>query len=194
MFRKTILALVLPLSFAASAQAENAASPFSFVVGAGLTYGGDKLATISYTDNTEADIRAGSGLDMKAGIDYRFNQTFSAQATIGYHIHFTPQASNGDADFSRMPLELIAYVHPNPQWRIGAGVRHVLNPKVSGSGAAANITTKFKNTTGAVFEAEYFYSQKVGIKLRFVKEEYKTEYGNFKFSGDHLGLFANYYF
>ena len=195
--KKILLATLLPLAFMASAHADTAAAPANpvrFVLGVGITAGGDKLATANYTDNTSANINAGSGLQMLGGVDYRINPEFSMQANLGYHIHFTPEASNGDANFHRIPLELLAYYHANEQWRIGGGVRYVTGAKLSGKGAASNINTNFKDTTGLVLEAEYLSSPHLGFKIRGVKEEYKPENGNAKFSGNHIGLFANYYF
>lgn len=196
--KKTLLASLLPLALMASAHADNAAKPAAnpvrFVAGIGLTAGGDKLATTNYTDNTSANINAGSGVQMLGGVDYRVSQDFSLQGNVGYHIHFTPEASNGDANFHRVPFELLAYYHANEQWRIGGGVRFVTGAKLSGKGAASNLNTSFKDTTGLVLEAEYFSSPNLGFKIRGVKEEYETETGNRKFSGNHIGLFANYYF
>lgn len=194
--KKTLLSLALPLALmtVAHAQEQAAASPWRPVLSAGVTYGGDTIASINYTDNTTANIRAGSGLDMKGGIEYRFSPQFAAQATIGYHVHFTPQASNGDASFNRLPIELLGFYSINDQWRIGGGVRFVRNAHLSSSGAASDLRGNFENTTGGVLEVEYMTSKKLGVSLRYVNEKYKLENSKIEYSGNHLGLFANWYF
>jgi len=193
---KHTIALVICLAAASTAQAQNQpqANPVRVMLGMGLTAGGDKLATTAYTDGTSVNIKAGSGGQFYAGADYRINESFSVQGNIGVHVHFTPEASNGDASFKRVPVELIGYFHIAPQWRLGAGARFISNAKLSGSGFASGLDYKFKNTTGAVLEAEYLWTPHVGFKLRGVSEEYTVERNNAKLSGSHIGVALNYYF
>ncbi|WP_256078507.1 outer membrane beta-barrel protein [Massilia sp. YIM B04103] len=191
--KKILFAALIAASF--NAAADNAGT-LRYVVGAGLTIGGDKLATATYTNGDSVNIKAGSGLQVLGGVDYRVTEQVSLQATLGYHVHFTPSASNGDASFTRIPVELLAYYHLNNQWRVGGGVRYVASPELNGKGAASNIDMDFKNTTGAVLEAEYFVNNNFGVKLRAVSEKYEPKSGKYtgKASGNHVGIFGNYYF
>src|SRR5690606_21698616 len=68
--------------------------PLRFLIGAGLTHGGDKLATAYYEDGDELELRAGDTIALMAGIDYRVSPQFSIQGTIGYHFDSAP-ARNG---------------------------------------------------------------------------------------------------
>lgn len=193
MINKTFAACAVSLTFFSAAQAQTA-NPVRFVVGAGITSGGDKMATARYTNGDSSKIKAGSGLQLLAGVDYRVNPQVSLQANVGVHTHFTPEASNGDANFTRIPVELLAYFHPSAQWRIGGGARLVASPKLNGSGAGSYMDRDFKNATGAVLEAEYFLSPRVGLKVRVVNEQYKAKVGKDDFSGNHVGFFGNFYF
>jgi opacity protein-like surface antigen len=163
------------------------------VVGAGITFGGDKLATAEYENGGSIDIRAGSMLTFFGGVDYRVTPAFSLQATIGYHVD-NASASNGDIRFERMPIELLAYYHTADKWRVGAGARYVSNPKLKSSGAADIGDYSFDNTVGAVIEAEYMMTPKFGLKMRYVTEKYEIDGLAEKIDGSHVGLFANYYF
>jgi outer membrane protein W len=194
--KKILCASVLALATIAAHAQSTAPAPGSlrYVVGVGLTNGGDKLATTYYTDGSHSNIRAGSGGHLLFGVDYRVNQQVSLQANIGGHVHFTQQADNGDADFRRFPVELLAYYHPDAQWRIGGGARLISAPKLHGSGAANDLDLEYKDTVGAVLEAEYFFSPNVGVKLRGVSEKYQPKAGGPKASGDHVGLYGNFYF
>lgn len=192
------IALVIALALASlnSAQAQTEASApkqMRFLVGAGLTFGGDKLATASYENGAEIDIRAGSMLAITTGIDYRVTDAFSFQATVGYHVDNAP-ARNGDIRFQRFPMELLAYGHAGTQWRFGGGVRYVSNPKLSSSGAGYVRDYEFDNTVGAVAEAEYLMTPHIGFKLRYVSERYEVNGRSDKIKGNHVGLMANYYF
>ncbi|MBA5608121.1 hypothetical protein H3H36_22485 [Duganella sp. FT3S] len=192
--KKHFIAAALGLITVTGALAQTTAKPLHFVAGAGVTFGGDKLATTHYTDGSSSNITAGSGLALLVGAEYRVAEQFSVQGTVGYHIRFTPDASNGDADFRRVPVELLGYYHINDQWRVGAGVRFVSNARLHGSGAASGLNADFDNTTGAVLEGEYFVKPNVGLKLRAVREQYTPTHSNVSFSGNHIGMLANFYF
>ncbi|MCY0913784.1 hypothetical protein [Massilia antarctica] len=202
--KKIALVIAVAIASLSSAQAQNApesGKPLHFLVGTGLTFGGDKLATAKYTNGGKINVRAGGMVAFVGGIDYRINQQFSVQSTVGFHFD-QADANNGNVNFRRYPIELLGYFHPTDKFRFGGGVRYVASPKLSGSGYGSGIGTDFDNTVGAVVEGEYFFSHSVGVKLRFVKEEYKDSESymyrgslrNDKVKGDHVGIFGNFYF
>lgn len=168
------------------------AKPLRFVLGAGITFGGDKLATAYYDDGDEVDLRAGDMVALVAGVDYRINQDFSVQGTVGYHVD-RASADNGDMRFERIPFELLGYYHVNDKLRVGGGLRYVTGVKFRSSGAGDIGDYKFKDTTSPVAEIEYLFTPRMGLKLRYVNDEFKEkDYGG-KVKGDHVGIFANFY-
>ena len=190
------IALIFALAIASLSQnaaAQDMGKQLRFTVGAGLTFGGDKLATASYTNGGEIDIRAGSMVALAAGVDYRISPEVSLQATVGFHVD-DATASNGDVRFQRYPIELLAYYNVSPQWRIGGGVRYVSNPKLTSSGAAYIGDLTFKNTVSGVLEGEYAMSDSIGIKVRYVQEQFENKYNSHKTDANHVGVFANFYF
>jgi hypothetical protein len=193
--KKIIFAALLATIGCAHAQTyapAPAQSPTRFLLGVGISGGGDKLASAQYTNGDTYDIHAGSVLYFTAGVDYHFTPQFSLQGTINYHVD-TTSARNGDVKFERFPVELIGYYQPAPAWRVGGGVRYTSSPKLSSSGVASGLDVSFDNTTSAVVEAEYFTSPRLGIKLRYVNETFKARgYGDV--DGSHVGLSANFYF
>lgn len=193
--KKFVLAAALFLVGAAQAQSVYPtmdAKPLHFLLGAGLSAGGDKLASALYTNGQSIDIRAGSGVYLTAGADYRIHPQFSIQATVNYHVDDT-NASNDNIRFERYPIELLGYYHVNQQWRVGGGVRYVSGPKLHSSGVFRGLDFEFDSTTSGVVEAEYFYSPRLGIKLRYVNESFKAaRMGDF--DGSHVGASANFYF
>lgn len=193
--KKTVFAMALALASLSSVQAQTVQpNPLRIVVGVGITGGGDKLATAHFDDGSTVNIKAGQGVLMYGGVDYLVNEHFSFQGTFGYHIDDTPAASNGSVKFQRYPIELMAYVHPSPEWRIGGGVRYISSPKLKGSGFGAGLDYKFDNAVSGVVEAEYLYNDQFGIKLRYVAEKFEAKGVPGKTSGNHVGLLANYYF
>jgi opacity protein-like surface antigen len=195
--KKTVIAIAAMLASLGAAQAQTATpqaanAPVRFLVGLGATFGGDNLAEAVYTNGSHQQIKAGSGVVFTTGIDYRLSPEFSVQGTLNFHVDDT-SASNGSIKFQRFPVELLAYFHPNAQWRVGGGVRYVNSPKLSSSGAAAGINLTFDNTTSAVVEAEYFWTERASIKMRFVKEAFKAPHYT-EVKADHFGISANFYF
>jgi hypothetical protein len=158
----------------------------------GATFGGDNLATASYTNGSHQDIKAGSGFAFTTGLDYRLSPEFSVQGTVNFHVDDT-NANNGSIKFQRFPVEFLGYFHPNSQWRVGGGVRYVNSPKLSSSGAAAGPNLKFDNTTSGVVEAEYFFNQAMSVKMRYVNEAFKAK-GYREVKANHFGVSGNVYF
>ncbi|MES2016472.1 MAG: hypothetical protein V4484_08240 [Pseudomonadota bacterium] len=193
--KKIIIAIALAMATLGTAQAQTdapAAQPMRFMVGMGLTGGGDRLGTAHYISGYDASIHAGGAIDFNAGIDYRINSAASFQGTVGYHSD-RASARNGDMHFSRIPMELLAYYNFHPQWRIGAGVRYVSNAAFRSSGAAYAGNIDYKNTVSPLIEAE-FMMKHWGFKARVVNEQYEEKLTGKKVDGDHVGLFGTYYF
>lgn len=193
--KKIVFALSTLFVTMAAAQAQMQTpgpAPMRFLVGFGVTGGGDDLATAQYTNGKSDDIKAGGGVYITAGADYRLSPQFSVQGTVNLHVDDT-NASNGNIRFKRFPIELMGYFHPSNAWRIGGGVRYINGAKLSSSGAAAGIDTKFDNTVSGVVEAEYFWTPSFGMKMRYVNETFKGDgYNDVK--ANHIGISANYYF
>jgi len=195
--KKIALVIAMAIASLTAAQAQTqapapAANPLRFLVGAGLTFGGDEISSAEYESGGDVTIRAGGSFALKAGIDYQVTPDFSIQTSIAYHGD-NASADNGSMRFTRYPLELLAYYHVSPDWRIGGGARYVVSPRYTSSGVVDIGDHTLKNTVGGVLEAEYMYGD-WGLKLRYVKEEYKLKHYRDVYKGDHVGVFANYYF
>lgn len=169
-------------------------NPLKAVLAFGVTSGGDTLATAIYTDNSTANIKAGSGVQFGLGAEYRLDPDFAVQGTVNYQVD-NASASNGDLRFSRIPVEVLGYYYLADKWRVGGGVRFVEGAKLIGSGSISFPTVDFKNTTGAVLEVEYLLTPHFGLKLRGVKESFKLQQGSSEtISGNQIGLFFDGYY
>jgi hypothetical protein len=193
MKKMSFLVALAIASLSQNAAAQDMGKQLRFTMGAGLTFGGDKLATAVYTNGAEIDIRAGSMVALNAGADFRITPEVSLQATVGFHVD-DATASNGDMRFQRFPIELLAYYNVSPQWRIGGGVRYVSNAKLTSSGAAYIGDLSFEDTVSGVLEGEYAMSNSIGIKVRYVQEQFENKYNGRKTDANHVGVFANFYF
>jgi len=167
--------------------------PLHFLLGAGLTFGGETLATMTYTDGRKDSITAGGLVMLYGGLDYRLDDAISLQGTLGYHVD-SVTAANGEASFSRIPLELLAYYHYSDTIRFGGGIRYVNSPKIKGTGIAGNVNGSFDNTVGMIIEGEYLLDSTIGIKVRYVSETYQPTWIASTIDGSHIGVLANFYF
>ncbi len=182
--------------FASSAQAQTSPAtdrPLRFFLGMGATFGGDNLATAKFTNGETANVRAGGVVQFHGGATYKFTDTISGTLAAGYHFNRV-SASNGSITFSRYPVELLGHYAVTPAVRLGGGLRLISSPKLTSSGVASGIKSDFGSTTGLVVEGEYLISDRYGIKLRYVNEEYKINGTNKKVDGSHAGLMFNFYF
>ena len=96
----------------------------------GITAGGDKLATVTFTDGTSTSIRAGGLVQLGAGLLWQpAGGPIAVQTTFNYHVDDV-NASNGSLRFSRYPLEVLDFYTGVPRWRFGAGPRFVFSPRL----------------------------------------------------------------
>ena len=191
--KNLLIGAALTLGAAISAQAADAAVPFKFVLGAGLTSGGDTLATLVYTDGSSDSVKGGNLATFYLGGEFRVGTAVSVQATIGYHTDRTKDAENGSVQFNRTPVDLLAYYHLNDKVRLGGGAQFVSSSRLKGSGAASSIDVPFDSTIGGVIEGEYLFSPHMGIKLRSVTEKFNLSGGGGSASGNHIGVLFNFY-
>lgn len=181
---------------AAQAQVAPPERPFKFVLLAGLTGGGDKLATIFLSTGATEDIRAGQLFHVGAGLLWQPPDVpVSIQTTIGYHVD-TSSASNTDTRFSRYPIELLGFYNGVPRWRFGGGFRFVNSPEYKSDLGSIN-SVKFDDTVGGVFEIGYALAPAVWLSGRFVTEKFKPVSVNglaasgTDVSGNHGGVYIS---
>lgn len=178
----TLSALSLAALFSFNATAEQSEqvteSPFKFSVFAGITDGGDKLASISYEDDKGKDaggenIKAGDFLNIGAGVEYTFNKAWSVQSNVGYFFD-TDSADNADIEITRYVLEAVPYYHINEKFKFGIGLTLHLNPEFEFD--YTNIVTsktEYDNAAAAVFSLGYKVEHMNSwFELRYVPMDY----------------------
>lgn len=182
-------AFTLAIAGAFSAHAADGWHP---VIGGAVTFGGDTVATVTYTDGDSQDIKAGGVVHFYGGAELQ-SGAFALQTTVGYHVD-SSNASNGTVKFSRVPLEMLGLWSLNDQVRVGGGLRKATSAKIRGTGAASGLGShSLDGNVGLVLQAEYLFGDgKLATYVRYVSESY--DLGNTSFSGDHLGLGLSYRF
>ncbi len=143
-----------PSSFqAAQPQAER---QVRFVVGMTLDHQFNKFGTVQFTNGSSTDLGdALVGFSAGAALPLTADRRFEAQGVVGFRFARVG-ASNGDVSFVEFPIEITGHVNLG-SFRLGAGPTFHFAPKLSGSGVAAGIDTKFDPAFGAVGLAEYLF-------------------------------------
>jgi hypothetical protein len=171
------------------------AAPFLSI---GITAGGDRIATYDVSGGfggfDRRTIRGGGIVDLRAGADWVLGGPWGLQTSIGWHSD-SVDASNGDAEFRRFPLEVLGtYRLPGTQARVLGGLRFPLSSKFSESGAAGNTRLNLDSSAGLVVGAEWLWTQ-VGLRVSAsLGERYRPSGGGASVSGDHVGVWGTYYF
>jgi len=195
--KKQLLATVLALGcIVAHAQA-----PAVRLVGTmAYGFGGDTLASGTYTNGNTYEVNAGKGVQFAVGADFRVSEKVTIQGSIGYHSD-AATATNGEIAFKRTPVELLAFYDVSNQFRLGGGVRKSNDAEVTVSGAAVGAAAagKYNSTTGTVLEGQYFFSPttyaadsrkaQMGLNLRYVSESFTPASGvTGAKSGNHVAI------
>jgi hypothetical protein len=190
-------ALVISLFIAPLASAQSSGAGFKFSLGIGITGGGDKISSYQVqTDfgSSSNSIRAGGESDVRFGMDYRFNDSWALQTSIGYHSDRV-SADNGSASFKRFPLDVTgSYTLPGVSMRLGVGLRKPLSPKFNERGAAGDARVSFSSSVSPLVYAEYLWSG-IGVRLQgSLSEKYKVNGTTATLKGNHIGLYGTAYF
>ena len=174
MFGRSMAAVTLGiavLGLPSFSYAADRSEGLGFVFEADLEYGGDDIASVSFTDGSEQDIKAGQGLAVAMGAHYRTSKDspFSVRGTVGYK-YVTTAASNADIHISRTVFEVLGNYAWDNGWWVGAGITRHNNIKFDGDGFGPN--ARFDDATGPTAEIGWRW-----IALSYTQLDYTDEFG-----------------
>ena len=182
--RTLLLAAACGGSLAAS-QVSNA-SEIRPLLNAGFDFGGDTMVRAVFVDGSTETIKANEGVYLGGGAailsdqrDWEFHLTLAYKFTM-------IDAANGDVEWTRFPLEALAFYRLQ-KVRFGGGLAYHLNPKLEGSGVVGGLNVKFKNAAGAVLQADWLVTDALALGLRYTAIEYDAK-GAFTGSAKSNGL------
>jgi hypothetical protein len=109
--------------------------------------------------------------------------------------------TNGNASFTRFPLEVMGFYQLNDDYRLGAGARKSLSAKLGTSGVATyQPSAEFNASVGSVVELQYLIGKKTrqtkaqsAVNFRYVKETLTEKTEGIKVKGDHIGVGVVFY-
>lgn len=143
------------------------------VLSAGLSAGGDDLATASYGYGGEDDLEAGGGVYLGGGVEFPFYPgDMALRTTVGYQFD-SINARNGDASFDRVPWEALLLLGPGPH-RFGVGLAYHTDVRYEYSDDyGLDIDAEFDDATGLVLAYEYRFAPSFALAVRYTDIEYE---------------------
>jgi hypothetical protein len=176
-----------------AATASQAADVRPFVK-AGADFGGDTLVTVVFVGGERESIKANEGFYAGGGISFRNEaKTLEGEVSLGYKFN-SVTASNGDVDWTMMPLEGLLF-YRLPQWRLGGGLVYHINPKLDGSGVIGGLNVKFDDALGFVLQADYLLlGQNMAVGARYTNVKYEVSGGGGSAKSGGIGATFSYRF
>lgn len=151
-----------------------------FAAEGGIEFGGEKVATVSFTDGSEQSVKTGDGLTLSGGAHLRINPSWDVRTTVGYK-YVTTKADNADIHLDRIVFKGVAdYFFNNSKWYLGGGIVNHTSVKFDADGLGPNVD--FGNATGAVIEGGWSF-----VAVTYTLMSYKDEAGN-KYGADSIGI------
>lgn len=141
---------------------------------AGFDVGGDTMVSVTFINGDTEKVRANEGFYLGGGaaiLDEARNMEY--HVTLAYKVALI-NADNGDIEWTRIPLEVLAF-YRFARARVGGGLTYHINPKLEGSGVVGGLDIEFKNALGVVLQADWLITRKIALGGRFTFLEYDAE-------------------
>jgi hypothetical protein len=175
-----------------AASASQAADVRPFVK-AGADVGGDTLVTVVFVGGDTERIKANEGFYFGGGISFLNEaKTLEGELSLSYKFN-SITASNGDVDWTMMPVEALLF-YRLPQWRLGGGFAYHLNPKLDGSGVIGGLNVKFDDAFGIVLQADYLIRPNFAVGVRYTDVKYEVSGGGGSARSGGIGGTVSYRF
>jgi hypothetical protein len=141
---------------------------------AGFDAGGDTLVTVRFTDGDTENVKANEGFYLGGGA-----AILDADRNMEYHLTLAYKfalinASNGDIEWTRFPIDALAFYRFSHA-RIGGGLTYHVNPRLEGSGVVGGLDIKFKNALGFVLQADWLITKNIALGGRYTALEYDAK-------------------
>ena len=156
------------------------------LIKAGFDVGGDTMVTVRFTNGDTENVKANEGFYLGGGaaiLDDARHMEY--HVTLAYKFALI-NASNGDIEWTRIPLEALAF-YRFARARVGGGLTYHINPKLEGSGVVGGLDIEFKNALGIVLQADWLITRKIALGGRLTFLEYDAE-GAFSGSAKSNGV------
>lgn len=193
-FQAELAAIALLATFGVSGAelTDSNASAFRFnpLITMGLSGGGDTIAKYRGTlfgEPAEFEVDAGGDILLFGGVDLSWPRRHTGLLVQAGFFSGGPGNFEQSAEFSRVPLELIAVFHWK-RFRPGVGVTHHFSPRFRDEGIT-NLSLDFEDATGSVLQLDYLFDRfNVGLRHVVIDYSLSDALGAPGLDGDHWGI------
>jgi opacity protein-like surface antigen len=151
-----------------SVQAAEPTKRGGFLAQLDFDYGGDDVATLSFTNGDTQNIKAGQGIAVGVGGYFRPVESapFELQGIIGYKVVFNA-SDNADIKMTRTTFQLNGIYRFANNWYAGGGYTMHMSPELDGDGFFEDV--QFDDASG--FTVEFGWKW---IGLHYTSMEYSS--------------------
>lgn len=136
-----------------------------------IAFGGDDMAVVTNGN----DLQAGQLLNLGIGYDFDLNSAKTLRLRTGVNYKFdSVDASNGEADFDRWPLDLLL-ISRQGNFSLGAGITYHLSPSFEATINGVTSNVDFDDALGFLLQAGYMIGERTEIGARVTLIEYETD-------------------
>ena len=144
------------------------ATGLGFVLELRSDFGFEQLVDVEYTTDRENRLNLNDGLAVGLGASFLplAGGRLATRVAAGFMLDLL-RASNGDARFTAVPVDLIETLYVGPL-RLGAGASVLLWPQLRGDGFLGDARFRFDPAPGAALEAEWVVAprSRTGVGVR----------------------------
>ncbi len=171
-FQARVKDSLLATGFALFTSVPLSAQSAGLVLTGEIAFGGDDLAVVS---GGGGDLQAGQLLNLGIGYDFDLNAAKTLRLRTGINYKFdSVDASNGEADFDRWPLDVLV-ISRQGNFALGAGITYHLSPTFEATINGATSRVDFDDSLGFLLQAGYMVAERIELGARYTLIEYKSD-------------------
>jgi Outer membrane protein beta-barrel domain len=159
---------------------------------AGLHFGGDSLASATFTSGSSESIHAGGLISGSLGYEADIGDTLLVKLSAGIKLDAIT-ATNGNVDFTRFPLNAMIF-KKGEKFHFGIGITQHTGVELSGDGLASFSTVEFDDATGLILQVDYLLNERAYMSLKLTSIDYQQINSNVDIDGSSLGILIGYRF
>ncbi len=179
----SLIALLFSTAFihASHAQEEKQGAKLGFLINGALEFGGDAVATVSFTNGDSQEVNAGQGITVGVGGELSLlkNHQLRIRGSLGIK-YVTTAADNVHIRLTRIPMILTANWVIKDDWRIGAGIVSHQAIRFNAGGIGRDFS--LSSPAGPMIEVAY-----KGIGLSYTILTYDDEFGD-SYAANAIGV------
>jgi hypothetical protein len=189
--KKNLLQVALGLVVSLTMGSAAADDTLGWVATAAVTHGGDDWQVARSAAGTPLNMHGGGRFALGAGMAWK-SAAYPVMGTLVANYHFDTRAGvNGDAKFTRAPIDGMVYFTGLEKLRFGVGLSYIVSPSVKASIDGQSHTITLKNAIGKSVEIGYELSPNLWANVRLSSAKFEPKAAGGAMDADVSHVAAN---